>query len=39
MKYFDIEHTIIRRAMCLQMKFVYTVDGGMRSIFLGIDPR
>ena len=25
--------------MCLQMKFLYTADGGMKSIFVGIDPR
>lgn len=25
--------------MCLQMKFLYTADGGMRSVFVGIDPR
>ena len=25
--------------MYLQMKFLYTADGGMRSVFVGIDPR
>lgn len=25
--------------MCLQMEFLYTADGGMRSVFVGIDPR
>lgn len=25
--------------LCLQMKFLYTADGGMRSVFVGIDPR
>lgn len=25
--------------MCLQMKFLYTADGGMRSVFVGVDPR
>lgn len=25
--------------MCLQMKFLYTADSGMRSVFVGIDPR
>lgn len=25
--------------LCLQMKFLYIADGGMRSVFIGIDPR
>ena len=25
--------------MCLQMKFLYTANGGMKSVFVGIEPR